>query len=450
MDKKVYEERRRQKELQLKRRKMMKKATYVIAAVLLLVFVVRGVIMPVISRVGGGSKKPSSVELDNLQAKETSGETTGEDTENNSEDNTEEAAGTSTVASAAPGTITSDGAIRQPLKGQGDLQKALQMTPGWHDDEAGRWYQNADGTYFVSGIQEIDGNTYSFDSNGYLQSGWMTVEGMDYFFNDSGVYDPTVRQPMLAITLDDGPGQYTETLLDCLEANGARATFFMLGENVQYYPDTVKRMKELGCEIGSHSWDHPNLHNLSLDQVADQFARTDEALIQACGQAATVARAPYGNGSTDIFQTVGKPFFMWSLDSLDWSYRDVDLDYQAVMVDGDLTDGSIILMHDIHEQSVQALLRIIPDLIARGYKLVTVSELAKAKGVELQNASYIDFWDSALASGEVPGYTGVSSPAQALGGSSSGSSDSEGGDFVDDNSDDDYEGYYDDDYVDEY
>ena len=84
---------------------------------------------------------------------------------------------------------------------------------------------------------------------------------------------------------------------------------------------------------------------------------------------------------------------------------DADADYNAVM-NGDLTDGTIILMHDIHEPSVQAAIRLIPDLIARGYKLVTVSEMAEAKNVTLQNACYVDFWPSTLSNGGVPGYQG--------------------------------------------
>ena len=84
---------------------------------------------------------------------------------------------------------------------------------------------------------------------------------------------------------------------------------------------------------------------------------------------------------------------MWSLDTEDWKLMDADADYNAVM-NGDLTDGTIILMHDIHEPSVQAAIRLIPDLIARGYKLVTVSEMAEAKNVTLQNACYVDFWPS--------------------------------------------------------
>ena len=174
---------------------------------------------------------------------------------------------------------------------------------------------------------------------------------------------------------------------------------------MQNYPDTVKRMLNIGCEIGNHSWDHQNLVNLSLDAVAKEYTDTDNALIEACGQAATVARAPYGSWNQDVIDTVGKPFFMWSLDSLDWQYKNADLDYNEVM-NGDLTDGTVILMHDIHEASVQALLRIIPDLTAQGYKFVTVSEMAEAKGVTLQNTSYSDFWDSSLANGNVAGYNG--------------------------------------------
>ena len=91
----------------------------------------------------------------------------------------------------------------------------------------------------------------------------------------------------------------------------------MLGQNVGSWESTVQRMADIGCEIGSHSWDHPNLYNLSMDSVAKEFSDTDAALEKACGQKASVARAPYGNWSDDIISTVGKPFFTWSLDSLD-------------------------------------------------------------------------------------------------------------------------------------
>lgn len=373
MDKRVLRERMRAKKRQMMIRRYTKMGVYVVGLILAVVFVVRGIILPIAHRIGGGGS----------------------------------AAGDTVEVQAQTAEADPDAAVRQPLKGQGDVSKAATMTPGWHEDESGKWYQNADGTYYAGGFQEIDGVTYSFDDNGYLQTGWVSKGVKDYYFNDDGSYDPSKKRPMLALTFDDGPGEYTSQLLDCLEENNAHATFFMLGANVESYPDAVKRMVEIGCELGSHSWNHYDLQTLDLDSAAKEFTDTDNALIAASGQAATVARAPYGSGNQDIYNTVGKPFFMWSLDTLDWQTLDEQSDYDAVM-NGDLTDGSIILMHDIHEPSVKAALRLIPDLVAAGYKLVTVSELAEAKGVTLQNASYVDFWDSTLASGSVAGYEGNS------------------------------------------
>lgn len=385
MDKRVLRERMRKKQQQIRRRQMMKKGAYVVAVILVLIFVIRGIILPVINRAGGGNtEKPQQVQAE-----------TDSTTADSSSDSTD-TGDTSTKTNAA---------IRQPVKGQSDLTKAAQLTAGWHDDENGKWYQNADGTYFAGGMQEIDGSTYYFDDNGYIKTGWVEVGFDDYYFNDDGTYDPSQHKTRIAFTFDDGPGEYTDELLDCLEENNAHATFFMLGQNVGSWESTVQRMADIGCEIGSHSWDHPNLYDLSMDSVAKEFSDTDAALEKACGQKASVARAPYGNWSDDIISTVGKPFFTWSLDSMDWSYLDVNKDYDAVM-NGDLTDGSIILMHDIHEPSVQAAIKMIPELVQKGYKLMTVSELAAAKGVTLQGANYSDFWDSSLQKGIVAGYSG--------------------------------------------
>ena len=385
MDKRVLRERMRKKQQQIRRRQMMKKGAYVVAVILVLIFVIRGIILPVINRAGGGNtEKPQQVQAE-----------TDSTTTDSSSDSTD-TGDTSTETNAA---------IRQPVKGQSDLTKAAQLTAGWHDDENGKWYQNADGTYFAGGMQEIDGSTYYFDDNGYIKTGWVEVGFDDYYFNDDGTYDPSQHKTRIAFTFDDGPGEYTDELLDCLEENNAHATFFMLGQNVGSWESTVQRMADIGCEIGSHSWDHPNLYDLSMDSVAKEFSDTDAALEKACGQKASVARAPYGNWSDDIISTVGKPFFTWSLDSMDWSYLDVNKDYDAVM-NGDLTDGSIILMHDIHEPSVQAAIKMIPELVQKGYKLMTVSELAAAKGVTLQGANYSDFWASSLQKGIVAGYSG--------------------------------------------
>ena len=341
MDKRVLRERMRKKQQQIRRRQMMKKGAYIVAIILVFVFVIRGIILPVINRVGGkNTDKPAQVQAE---------------TDTNANTNTGDS-GTETQIEK-----DTNAAIRKPLKGASDLTKASQLTAGWHEDENGKWYQNSDGTYYAGGLQEIDGSTYYFGDNGYTQTGWVSVGFDDYYFSDDGTYDPSQHKTRIAFTFDDGPGEYTDQLLDCLEQNNAHATFFMLGQNVENWQSEVQRMVDIGCEIGSHSWDHLNLYDLDMDAVAKEFSDTDAALEKACGQKASVARAPYGNWSDDIISTVGKPFFTWSLDSLDWSYLDVNKDYDAVM-NGDLTDGSIILMHDEYDTSVEAALQVVDEL----------------------------------------------------------------------------------------
>ena len=373
MDRAILRERQRQKQLQLRRRILLQKIMLLGGGLLAVLLVICLVIVPLIGRLFSGSRK-----------------TKEED----------EVVVTQVVDRQDP-----NAAVRRPLKGLNDLGKLFARTPGWHVDSGGRWYQNPDGTYYSGGFQSVDGVQYYFQDDGYAATGWVSVGATDYYFNEDGSYNPDKVRPLLCLTFDDGPGQYTSKLLDCLEENGAHATFFMLGELIEYYPDEVNRMLEIGCELGNHSYDHSDMTTLSLDAVEKQFDDTDQELISVCGQAATVARAPYGAYNDDIIATVGKPFFMWSLDSLDWSYKDVTLDYNEIM-NGDLTDGTIILMHDIHEPSVECACMIIPELISMGYRLVTVSEMAEAKNVKLQNASYSDFWQMSLDNGSVAGYQG--------------------------------------------
>ena len=429
MDKRVLRERMRRKQQQLRRRRMMKRITCVVAAILLLVFVVRGVILPIVNHAGGGSNKDA--ETVNVQAN-TAGASTGSSTKDGT-------ASTDTAASDTDSADSGTDATVMPVKGSAAGERLSVMTPGWHEDSTGKWYQNPDGTYYVNGFADIDGTTYSFDKKGYMQTGWVEKGVKDYYFNEDGSYDPSKKRPMIALTFDDGPGEYTETLLDTVEKYNIHVTFFMLGQNVEGHESTIQRMLKLGCEIGNHTWDHPEqtLPNMDLDSVMQEFQKTDDALVKACGQAPTVCRAPYGAITDEQISAVGKPFFMWSTDSLDWKLMDADADYNQIMNDSSLGDGSIILMHDIHEPSVKcATEKLIPALIDQGYKLVTVSELAEAKDVTLQSASYSDFWDSSLQAGRVAGYAGNSSDSKDSSEDGSDGSDSSDGSDISDGSSD--------------
>lgn len=210
MDKKVLRERIRKKQQQVRRRKMMRLGACVIAVILVVVFVIRGILIPVVNRISGRNvEKPAKVqaEVDNT------------DSETVSDGTADTASGTTTAVNSA---------VRYPLKN--DSAKAFQLSIGWNENEKGKWYQNADGTYYANGMQEIDGSKYYFDENGYIQTGWVSVGFDDYYFNDDGTYDPNTHKPRIALTFDDGPGEYTDELLDCLEENNAHATHFMLGQ----------------------------------------------------------------------------------------------------------------------------------------------------------------------------------------------------------------------------
>lgn len=405
----------------------MKRITCVVAAILLLVFVVRGVILPIVNHAGGGSNKDA--ETVNVQAN-TAGASTGSSTKDGT-------ASTDTAASDTDSADSGTDATVMPVKGSAAGERLSVMTPGWHEDSTGKWYQNPDGTYYVNGFADIDGTTYSFDQKGYMQTGWVEKGVKDYYFNEEGSYDPSKKRPMIALTFDDGPGEYTETLLDTVEKYNIHVTFFMLGQNVEGRESTIQRMVKLGCEIGNHTWDHQELPNMDLDSALQEFQKTDDALVKACGQAPTVCRAPYGAITDEQISAVGKPFFMWSTDSLDWKLMDADADYNQIMNDSSLGDGSVILMHDIHEPSVKcATEKLIPALIDQGYKLVTVSELAEAKDVTLQSTSYSDFWDSSLQAGRVAGYAGNSSDSEDSSEDGSDGSDSSDGSDVSDGSSD--------------
>ena len=196
--------------------------------------------------------------------------------------------------------------------------------------------------------------------------------------------------PRIALTFDDGPGKRTGELLDQLEKYDAKATFFMLGQKVASYPDEIKKMKEIGCELGNHSYDHPNLANLSADGVKKQIGDTNSKIKKIVGEEATVMRPPYGAISSTLRKNAGMPLILWNIDTLDWKTRNARTTVDIVMKNVD--DGDIILMHDIHTESVDAAIELIPKLLEKGYQLVTVSELAAYKNVTLENGEkYTDF-----------------------------------------------------------
>ena len=284
------------------------------------------------------------------------------------------------------------------------------------------WIFLVDGTAYTGWLTDTDGKQYYFDKAGIMQTGWVDVENKRYYMDLDGImqtgditvdgktyhlnadgslqgYEPSAvtaqsdssdkkskkkkktTQKTIALTFDDGPSSFTDRLLDCLEANNAKATFFMVGKEILSFPDEVKRMKALGCELGNHTYDHTDLATLSASDISSEISRVDQELVNLTGQGATVVRPPYGSVNDTVKATVGTPMILWSIDTLDWKTQDVQATVEEVM--NNVQDGSIILMHDIYSTSVDAAEILIPQLIEDGYQLVTVHELAAAHGKEL-------------------------------------------------------------------
>ena len=189
----------------------------------------------------------------------------------------------------------------------------------------------------------------------------------------------TADRPMVAITYDDGPAGSSETrILDCLEKNGAVATFFYCGSRVSSNPGQIKRAYNIGCEIGNHTWSHPKLTSLTDAQVKEELVKTNEAVKAACGAYPTVFRPSYGATNDTVNSIAGMPVIMWSIDTLDWKSKDPQKIFDSVVKNKKL-DGSIILLHSIHDATAEATEKIVPWLTQNGYQTVTVSELIKYK-----------------------------------------------------------------------
>lgn len=182
----------------------------------------------------------------------------------------------------------------------------------------------------------------------------------------------------IALTFDDGPNDSsTLNLLDILKENDVKATFFMLGQMVAQYPDSAKKVAEAGHEIASHSYSHPQLNTLSADDLREEIIKTDEAIFKATGTLPRNLRPPYGAIDKKSAETVAMPIIQWDIDSQDWKSKDPGK-INAV-VKQNAFNGAIILIHDIHPQSVKAVPGIIKMLKEEGYTFVTVDQLLAGK-----------------------------------------------------------------------
>lgn len=182
---------------------------------------------------------------------------------------------------------------------------------------------------------------------------------------------------VVALTFDDGPSKYTKDILDILKKHDACGTFFLIGNKVSFYGDILREMLSEGNEIGNHSYDHKYLTRLSEEEVKDEINKTQDEIKRVTGYTPTLFRPTYGGYNNTLKSYIDLTFVLWDVDSRDWSVKSTE----GIMynVFKDVKSGSIILFHDNHEYSVNALPSVIKELKKQGYKFVTVSELLELK-----------------------------------------------------------------------
>ncbi|MDM5248672.1 MULTISPECIES: polysaccharide deacetylase family protein [unclassified Lysinibacillus] len=213
------------------------------------------------------------------------------------------------------------------------------------------------------------------DQKGYVKASELAnIQILDNKVYNKGVPAAKGQKKRVALTFDDGPdAKVTPQVLAILKKYDAKATFFMVGTNVSRNPALVEQIYEAGHEIGNHTWNHSKLTNLSTANVKQEVNKTSDAIYKAIGQYPTVFRPPYGATSDKVRSVITMPSILWSIDTLDWKHRNADkiLSY----VKSSVKDGSIILMHDIHQSTANGLENVILYLQKQGYEFVTVSEI---------------------------------------------------------------------------
>lgn len=195
---------------------------------------------------------------------------------------------------------------------------------------------------------------------------------------------PSQGRKLIALTFDDGPSAaQTPRLLQILKEKDVKATFFVLGNMAQKSPGVIRQAEADGHEVESHTMTHANLKRSTVEGIKWEVAAINGVFTEILGHTPSLTRPPYGNVSNEVRTYVNQPLILWTVDPEDWKYKDAAA-VRSKVVNGAF-DGAIILMHDIYATTVDAVPGIIDELRAAGYEFMTISELAAARGVQLQN-----------------------------------------------------------------
>ncbi len=252
---------------------------------------------------------------------------------------------------------------------------------------------------FTSFALEEEGVRVTLDDTNVLKAGEeRELLIPDYYFNGKIIdkisnqwkeYAPVQPgEKVIALTFDDGPSSAnTSQVLDVLEACQAKATFFVAGHRISKSTGAVlRRIADLGSQIGNHSYNHANFNLLSVEGMMEEINRTQEAVYNATGSYPTCLRPPYGNLKKELVAETGMFAVFWNVDTLDWQHKNTQLLVDTVL--SRASSGDIILMHDIHKTTVDGVEAIVKGLQEQGFRLVTVEEMFDLRNQEPKDFKY--------------------------------------------------------------
>lgn len=259
------------------------------------------------------------------------------------------------------------------------------LVTGWKTISSSRHYFDKKTGAMFTGYKKIGSNHYYFSKSSGTRGAmvtdkWITYKGVKHWIKKNGTEIKATKY--IAFTFDDGPSVNTPYVLKVLKRYGCSATFFQVGNRIYTYRSVEKKIIAEGSEIGNHSWNHANFANLSSAAIRVQVGKTNNRIRKYSGKPAKLMRLPYGSASSTVQAAVGMPMIMWNVDTMDWSHRNTAKTVAAIMKNP--RNGNIVLMHDLYPTSYHASAIAIPELIQRGYKIVSVSKLAKLQGEKLK------------------------------------------------------------------
>lgn len=208
--------------------------------------------------------------------------------------------------------------------------------------------------------------------------------------NTNDIYNYlTNNTKLIAFTFDDGPNYNTVKVIDTLKKYNVTATFFVMGKNIKGNEEVIKYMQESNMEIGNHTYNHLLLTKYSKEKIQEEITKTSNLIFNITGSYPTLLRPSYGSVNKKIKEVANMPIIIWNIDTLDWKYKNSQK--IATKVLNNVKDGDIILMHDIYKSTLNSLDIIIPELISKGFRIVSVSELAYYKNLNLEKSKVYGF-----------------------------------------------------------